>query len=252
MFNVLANYLLGHSDQDQQQAGGVEGRNIRLTSLESDDDWVLVDRDSEGNSEVDSSSTESLDGFGAADPSPLTRVLTRSSSTSSLPCTSMEESWFVTPPPCFTSAGPIHMETSPLENLLIEHPSMSVYQHSQSTLPLRHNSAPVLQSAPADKEEILEEVVLVRHVEENAYRDRQVHVPLRNRVDIIRQQEKQWIKNKQAQKVQIIYCEYFLTSYMGYGKLGNSNTHIFALEYMYICLFIVIYLSSIDAMLFVS
>lgn len=41
----------------------------------------------------------------------------------------MEESWFLTPPPCFTSTGPVHMETSPLENLLIEHPSMSVYQN---------------------------------------------------------------------------------------------------------------------------
>lgn len=35
---------------------------------------------------------------------------------------SMEESWFVTPPSCFTSTGPIRLETSPLENLLIEHP----------------------------------------------------------------------------------------------------------------------------------
>lgn len=34
----------------------------------------------------------------------------------------MDESWFVTPPSCFTSQGPVHMETSPLENLLIEHP----------------------------------------------------------------------------------------------------------------------------------
>ena len=34
----------------------------------------------------------------------------------------MEESWFVTPPSCFTSQGPVHMETSPMENLLIEHP----------------------------------------------------------------------------------------------------------------------------------
>ena len=34
----------------------------------------------------------------------------------------MEESWFITPPPCFTSVGPINMETSPYENLLIEHP----------------------------------------------------------------------------------------------------------------------------------
>ncbi|XP_040900514.1 LOW QUALITY PROTEIN: tumor protein p53-inducible nuclear protein 1 [Toxotes jaculatrix] len=44
---------------------------------------------------------------------------------------SLEESWFVTPPPCFTgrSSQPVLLETSPLENLLIEHPSMSVYAH---------------------------------------------------------------------------------------------------------------------------
>lgn len=41
----------------------------------------------------------------------------RPSSSSSV----MEESWFVTPPSCFTSL-PITLETSPLENLLIEHP----------------------------------------------------------------------------------------------------------------------------------
>lgn len=41
----------------------------------------------------------------------------------------MEESWFITPPPCFTAGGltTIKVETSPMENLLIEHPSMSVY-----------------------------------------------------------------------------------------------------------------------------
>ncbi|XP_054983768.1 tumor protein p53-inducible nuclear protein 1 [Sorex araneus] len=47
----------------------------------------------------------------------------------------LEESWFVTPPPCFTAAGgtALKVETSPLENLLIEHPSMSVYAvHSAS------------------------------------------------------------------------------------------------------------------------
>ncbi|XP_051517509.1 tumor protein p53-inducible nuclear protein 2-like isoform X2 [Myxocyprinus asiaticus] len=39
---------------------------------------------------------------------------------------SMDESWFVTPPPCFTAEGAT-AEASPLEDLLIEHPSMSVY-----------------------------------------------------------------------------------------------------------------------------
>ncbi|KAM9852330.1 tumor protein p53-inducible nuclear protein 1 [Aulostomus maculatus] len=48
-----------------------------------------------------------------------------------LDASSLEESWFVTPPPCFTgrSSQPVLLETSPLENLLIEHPSMSVYAH---------------------------------------------------------------------------------------------------------------------------
>ena len=42
---------------------------------------------------------------------------------------SLGESWLVTPPPCFTAGGPAPqgMPTSPMENLLIEHPSMSVY-----------------------------------------------------------------------------------------------------------------------------
>ncbi|XP_017478676.1 PREDICTED: uncharacterized protein LOC108368340 isoform X1 [Rhagoletis zephyria] len=44
----------------------------------------------------------------------------------------MVDSWYLTPPPCFTSDGPIHMEVSPLENLLIEHPSMSVYHSIRS------------------------------------------------------------------------------------------------------------------------
>ncbi|XP_067227235.1 tumor protein p53-inducible nuclear protein 2 isoform X1 [Chanodichthys erythropterus] len=39
---------------------------------------------------------------------------------------SMDESWFVTPPPCFTAEGAT-AEASPMEDLLIEHPSMSVY-----------------------------------------------------------------------------------------------------------------------------
>ncbi|KAM9260668.1 tumor protein p53-inducible nuclear protein 2 [Cariama cristata] len=44
------------------------------------------------------------------------------------PCL-MDESWFVTPPPCFTAEGPgpDGMGSSPMEDLLIEHPSMSVY-----------------------------------------------------------------------------------------------------------------------------
>ncbi|XP_062923365.1 tumor protein p53-inducible nuclear protein 1 isoform X2 [Mobula hypostoma] len=56
-------------------------------------------------------------------------------------CT-LEESWFITPPPCFTAGGcaPVQMETSPLENLLIEHPSMSVYTVYNVQSNVRENS----------------------------------------------------------------------------------------------------------------
>lgn len=59
----------------------------------------------------------------------------------------MEESWFITPPPCFTAGGltTIKVETSPMENLLIEHPSMSVYAV--------HNPCPSLSEAHCGTEE---------------------------------------------------------------------------------------------------
>jgi hypothetical protein len=64
----------------------------------------------------------------------------------------MEESWFVTPPPCFNSlSNPIIIETTPFENLLIEHPSMSVFGPS---LPPTHHlslsSSSTTLSEPTD------------------------------------------------------------------------------------------------------
>lgn len=197
MFNNLANYILGTIyNQQDETAGVVEETNLRLTSV-SEDDWVLVDRDSEGNSEL--SSDEECE----ENPQPLRRPLTRTSSTSSLPCITMEESWFVTPPPCFTSAGPIHMETSPLENLLIEHPSMSVYQHSQHHTAMLVNTRPPARQARVitveveDVEEVLEE-------QEEERIGEALVPPRRNRLEILQRQEKQCLKNKQAQKVQFV------------------------------------------------
>ncbi|KAM7075098.1 tumor protein p53-inducible nuclear protein 1 isoform 2-T2 [Molossus nigricans] len=59
----------------------------------------------------------------------------------------MEESWFITPPPCFTAGEltTIKVETSPMENLLIEHPSMSVYAV--------HNSCPGLSETSCGADE---------------------------------------------------------------------------------------------------
>ncbi|XP_030072669.1 tumor protein p53-inducible nuclear protein 1 isoform X2 [Microcaecilia unicolor] len=54
----------------------------------------------------------------------------------------LEESWFITPPPCFTAGGltTLKVETSPMENLLIEHPSMSVYAVHNSCQSIQENS----------------------------------------------------------------------------------------------------------------
>lgn len=59
----------------------------------------------------------------------------------------MDESWFVTPPPCFTAEGAT-AEAGPLEDLLIEHPSMSVYV-SSNTLASSGSLPPVVGSEEA-------------------------------------------------------------------------------------------------------
>ncbi|XP_046736223.1 tumor protein p53-inducible nuclear protein 2 [Diprion similis] len=97
MLSSLANYLLGgslsaHDVQEDGENGVSLSVETRLKEVEVEgDDWILIDRAVEAT-------------------------------------TALEESWYVTPPACFTRAGPIHVETSPLEDLLIEHPSMSVYR----------------------------------------------------------------------------------------------------------------------------
>ncbi|KAK2825613.1 hypothetical protein Q7C36_019540 [Tachysurus vachellii] len=64
----------------------------------------------------------------------------------------LDESWFITPPPCFTAEG-APAEASPMEDLLIEHPSMSVYVSSsnleQSTANMADSVSRMTESTPA-------------------------------------------------------------------------------------------------------
>nr|CAH7719835.1 unnamed protein product [Callosobruchus chinensis] len=244
MFQNLASYLLGAvmtapNPQEEvdptaaaaavENTSGAYGR-LRASENHEEGEWVMVDRDSEGNSEA--GSLCSLD-FGDEDEeiedpaapnaaSSLSalrpKARTRSSSTSSLPsCTAMEESWFVTPPPCFTSAGPVHVETSPLENLLIEHPSMSVYHIHQMGRRHMAVAVPVVRTAsisprrPASVvdllagdnlfdlvEEELDEAVVVN----NRQRERP-SIRRLNRLQVLQQQDRQLVQYKKAQKVRI-------------------------------------------------
>ncbi|XP_055687016.1 tumor protein p53-inducible nuclear protein 1 isoform X2 [Lutzomyia longipalpis] len=149
MFNTLASYLLGNSssnkkeqeaEQHDNRTGDADSpsadRHNLLRTVADDDyeDWLLVERDSIADDDVSLPRTDSEEELPIVEikNSPLVTKGRRSRNaelqTTIVPLNSMEESWFVTPPSCFTGTqGPIHMETSPLENLLIEHPSMSVY-----------------------------------------------------------------------------------------------------------------------------
>nr|XP_057909935.1 tumor protein p53-inducible nuclear protein 1 [Doryrhamphus excisus] len=175
MFQRFASALFGDDTQELSRCG----RPGDGKEKEDDEDWILV------NFLADACSSQHGDGLprptGSPDeeededlvmiPSPMASPPIRYASCTSLNSTadtdpdggaeeeedeveggflrldmsSMEESWFVTPPPCFTgrSSQPVLVETSPLENLLIEHPSMSVYAHHS---PPRINLDPLPRS----------------------------------------------------------------------------------------------------------
>ncbi|XP_030068587.1 tumor protein p53-inducible nuclear protein 2 isoform X1 [Microcaecilia unicolor] len=135
MFQRIASLLFGE-DTDSTL---VEPKPF-LSETE-DDGWLIIDL-------PDSYASTSSEGQRVDERGPSCRSrLARGSptSTGSSPCSFhdcggrsmsplpdpclMDESWFVTPPPCFTAEGPgpVTVESSPLEDLLIEHPSMSVY-----------------------------------------------------------------------------------------------------------------------------
>lgn len=122
MLSSLANYLLGGNISGAQDAQ--EGSNnetpeslpvmARFSQVEVEgDDWILIDRAVEG-------------------------------------AAALEESWYVMPPACFTRAGPVTVETSPLEDLLIEHPSMSVYRATAS--PVAPDTPPPTPDSAEDED----------------------------------------------------------------------------------------------------
>ncbi|KAL6109855.1 tp53inp1 [Pungitius sinensis] len=153
MFQRFASALFGDDGEELSQRGEEEEE-------EEEEDWILVNYLTDGDS-LSSSTPGPKEEEEEEDlvmvPSPVDNPQIRYSSCTSLNSTadtdggaeeeeeeeeeesgflrlnacSLEESWFVTPPPCFTGRGvqPALLEASPLENLLIEHPSMSVYAH---------------------------------------------------------------------------------------------------------------------------
>ncbi|TRY86792.1 hypothetical protein DNTS_022598 [Danionella cerebrum] len=143
MFQRFTSILFGDSLE--------EGRGLPVDSdfneKEEDDEWILVDYLANACS---GTVGDDLETICSEDVIPLDSPV-RCSSCSSLDSATdtdadegnflrleatsgMDESWFITPPPCFMAGGraPILLETSPLENLLIEHPSISEVQRRAS------------------------------------------------------------------------------------------------------------------------
>jgi hypothetical protein len=151
MFNSLFNSLFGktkettdlnscednRSSQESDQTYSVKelGSNVTAVLLDDDKDWLFVEKEAD---EEDSPSVEKspknlqlvpfqsiLSHLGSISENEENCFL--SANLPSLYPSSMDDSWFLTPPECFSSVSSIQLESSPLENLLIEHPSMSVY-----------------------------------------------------------------------------------------------------------------------------
>ncbi|XP_075069924.1 tumor protein p53-inducible nuclear protein 1 [Mixophyes fleayi] len=129
MFQRLNSMFMGDANNNSS-------KDPELSEKE-DDEWILVDFivDTCPRTPEEASTFEEIDYI---DENPLLSYTTGAFERFGNPSDSffvhfdpcpLEESWFVTPPPCFTAGEltTIEVETSPLENLLIEHPSMSVY-----------------------------------------------------------------------------------------------------------------------------
>lgn len=99
MWTTISSYIWG--DADEQIVPG-----CTVDDTQSDEDWILVDVH---ESKVLAGKEKEVSKLKAQ--------------------VQLEESWYVTPPPCFEASGlsPEVLEASPMEDLLIEHPSMSVY-----------------------------------------------------------------------------------------------------------------------------
>ncbi|XP_014405725.1 PREDICTED: tumor protein p53-inducible nuclear protein 1 isoform X3 [Myotis brandtii] len=149
MFQRLNKMFVGEGNTSNQEPEFSE---------KEDDEWILVDfidtctglsaAEDEDEDDIEESPTEHPSVFSCLPASLECLADTSDSCFLQFESCPMEESWFITPPPCFTAGGltTLKVETSPLENLLIEHPSMSVYAV--------HNSCPGLHEASCGADEL--------------------------------------------------------------------------------------------------
>lgn len=150
----FANYVFGTEIESNSDSENIDIN--QCTEQDIDDDWILIDvysgEDQKPTNGQELSNTAVFETTTNKVPQNLNaaeaQVKSRHSEEHKEPTgqsgvnggPAMEDSWFVTPPPCFNSLShPVIIETTPLENLLIEHPSMSVF--GPSLPPIDHRTS---------------------------------------------------------------------------------------------------------------
>lgn len=132
MLSGLANYLFGGEKSDATVNSEC---SFDYNTREDDDEWLLIDvaeKEPTEKNRKENTTDFTMITSPSILPTSLSVLTVHLPDHRAFPSpprspSQMEGSWYVTPPPCFTAGGPIQVEMSPLENLLIEHPSMSVY-----------------------------------------------------------------------------------------------------------------------------
>lgn len=185
MFNSLFNSLFGKTkdnnncsnnklddlrdsnESDQIDAFEDVDGNVIAVLLDEDKDWLLVEKEIE---EISTDSIEKNSSNKNLQLVPFKNIFAHLGSISendensllsanlpSLYPNSMDASWILTPPECFSSVSSMQLESSPLENLLIEHPSMSVYYNF-------HKGPKALAGSVSD---VIEDLVVVELTSNN-------------------------------------------------------------------------------------
>ncbi|XP_022663080.1 uncharacterized protein LOC111251079 isoform X2 [Varroa destructor] len=124
----VARNEVDHADDDQGGANRITGQN-RSRSRDNCDSSSNISGSGQGGHQMEQRGCSGSGGNSESGEGGNPKG-SEDDSENCAPSSGLEESWYVAPSACIARRRPVKLATSPLENLLIEHPSMSVYHHS--------------------------------------------------------------------------------------------------------------------------
>lgn len=123
MFSALTGWVWGAEEEKDAQSAVEEEAKVEHTTHEEDGEWLVITKESQQQKQ-----TPEKEQGNKSDVTSQESECDRESVAS-------DGSWIITPAPTFRASSNENMTQSghPLENLLIEHPTMSVYRHVPRT-----------------------------------------------------------------------------------------------------------------------